>query len=313
LPGRGTLELIERIELHIGGNAANTAASMGKLGVDVALCGQVGSDLLGDVLVDQLRKSGVDTTPVVRDPSAPSAASLVTIHADAERSFLHAAGANATFRADGVVWERLDGARALHVAGLQLLSGLEGEPIQRVLAEAKRRGMLTSLDTVMNPRSAGLSGVSPALPFLDWFVPSVDEAAQLSGIEDPRGQIAFFRARGARGVAIKRGAAGCVVAADGGEPVDVAPFSVEVVDTLGAGDAWCAGFVSALVRGESPVDAGRWGNAVGACCVTALGATTGIVPLADIAARFGLSTTNLSAENLRIDGFATTGKDGKTS
>lgn len=283
LPRRGTLELIERVELHIGGNAANTAASVAKLGLPVQLVGKVGTDNFGDFLAGALTRVGVNTQAVARDPQAPTSVSIVTVHSDAERSFLHAAGANAALTATDVDWEQLAGARFFHVAGLQLLPQLEGAGVATVLAQAQRRGMTTLLDTVMNPRSLGWSGLEPALAHLDWFVPSVEELRQLSGKATIAEQLAFCRSVNPRlGVAIKVGGEGCWIAEAGREPVLVPAPSVVVVDTLGAGDAWCAGFLAGLSRGMAPVEAGALANKVGAACVQALGATTGIPRLEEL-------------------------------
>lgn len=277
LPKRGTLELIERVELHIGGNAANSAASVAKLGLPVQLLGKVGTDNFGEFLTSALARAGVNTEAVARDASAPTSVSIVTVHSDAERSFLHAAGANATLTADDIDWSQLGGARFFHVAGLQLLPQLEGEGVGIVLAEAQRRGMTTTLDTVMNPRSTGWSGLEPALAHLDWFVPSVDEIRQLCGKDSIAEQIAFCRSvNPALNLAIKVGGDGCWIAEAGKEPVLIPAQPVKVIDTLGAGDAWCAGFLAGLSRALIPAEAAALANKVGAACVQALGATTGI-------------------------------------
>lgn len=278
LPQRGTLELLERVELHIGGNAANSAASVAKLGLPVKLVGKVGDDNFGAFLIEALAKVGVDTGPVMRDPEAPTATSLVLVHADGERSFLHAPGASTTMEATDVRWELLNGARFFHVAGLQLLPKLEGESVGVVLAEAKKRGMVTMLDTVMNPRSPGWSGLAPALPHLDWFVPSVDEIRQLCGKTSIAEQIAACRAvNPVLNLVIKVGGEGCWVAEAGKAPVLVPALpNITVVDTLGAGDAWCAGFLAGLSREMSPLDAAALANKVGAACVQAMGATPGV-------------------------------------
>ena len=277
LPKRGTLELIERVELHIGGNAANSAASVAKLGLPVQLVGKVGTDNFGEFLTGALARAGVNTEAVARAASAPTSVSLVTVHSDAERSFLHAAGANATLSAEDVDWAQLERARYFHVAGLQLLPRLEGAGVARVLAEAQRRGMVTMLDTVMNPRSPGWSGLEPALAHLDWFVPSVDEIRQLSGKDTIPEQIAFCRVFNPKlNMAIKVGGEGCWIAEAGHEPVRVPAPRVTVIDTLGAGDAWCAGFLAGLSYQMKPLEAAALANKVGAACVQALGATTGI-------------------------------------
>jgi len=277
LPKRGTLDLIDRVELHIGGNAANSAGAVAKLGLPVQLVGKVGHDNFGDFLTGALARLGVDTRAVARDPEAPTSTSIVAVHSDAERSFLHAAGANTTFTHADIDWDALAGARYFHVAGLQLMTGLEGESVGLALAEAKRRGFFTMLDTVMNPRSQGWAGLAPALPHLDWFVPSVDELRQLCGPGTIPELIAACRVvNPALNMAVKVGADGCWIAEVGKEPVRVPAQPVTVVDTLGAGDSWCAGFLVGLSQGMLPRAAAALANKVGAACVQALGATTGI-------------------------------------
>jgi sugar/nucleoside kinase (ribokinase family) len=286
LPERGTLQLIERLELHIGGNASNTAAALGKLGVGARLVGKVGDDNFGRFLVGALEGAGVDCSPVaIAMDGTPTPVSLVTVHSDAERSFLHAPGTNATLSFEDIAWEKLDGVRFLHVAGPQLLVALEGEPLADVLAEAQRRGMTTMLDTVMNPRSRGWDALSLCFPHLDWFVPSFEEIRTLTGEETVPGQIVAARAAGARNVAIKRGAEGCTLAPEDREPLDVPAFPVTVVDTLGAGDSWCAGFLTGLLKDYPLERCARLANAVGAACVGALGATAGIAALEEIEQR----------------------------
>ncbi|HVK04013.1 MAG TPA: carbohydrate kinase family protein [Armatimonadaceae bacterium] len=287
LPPKGTLALIDRIELHVGGNAANTGIGLARLGVSVAVLGKVGSDGFGDHLVGVLDAHGVETAGVRRDASAATAATIVTVHSDAERSFLHVIGANAAFTAADVDWDILGGARLLYVAGLQLMTAFEGDGVARTLAEAKRRGLVTTLDTVMNPRSAGWAGLEPALPYLDWALPSFEEARALTGEDTPEGQTAKLRASGAKSVAVKLGADGCYVAPAGADAFTVPPFPVRAVDALGAGDAWAAGFLTGLTEGWSPERCARFANAVGACCVQALGATTGIRSRAETLALLG--------------------------
>jgi sugar/nucleoside kinase (ribokinase family) len=281
LPRRGTLELIDQIELHIGGCAANTGASLGKLGLPVAVLGKVGQDGFGEYLLHALQKVGVDIRGVVQSVDSPTAATIVTVHSDAERSFLHVAGANATFTAKDVRWELTEGATIFHVAGLQLMSAFEGEDVGTVVAEAKQRGLLTTLDTVMNPRSAGWQGIAPALPYLDWALPSLEESAQLTGTMNPEEQVKRFRDAGVRNVAIKLGGAGCYIAPEDAKPFTIPAFPVIAVDALGAGDAWVAGFLTGLHQGWSLNKTARFANQVGACCVQALGATTGIRSLVE--------------------------------
>ena len=276
LPPRGTLALIDRIELHTGGNAANTGSALAKLGVSVAVLGKVGTDGFGDFITHALSQRGVDVQGIVHDSSTPTAATLVTVHSDAERSFLHVAGANTTLIPSEVNWEATVGARLFYVAGLQLMSALEGDGIAAVLSEAKQRGMVTILDTVMNPRSRGWEGMVPALPLLDWAIPSFEEARALTGEGKALRQARVFQAAGAKNVAVKMGADGCLIVPANADPFHVAPFRVEAMDALGAGDAWAAGFLVGLLHDWPLERTARFANTVGACCVQALGATAGI-------------------------------------
>jgi sugar/nucleoside kinase (ribokinase family) len=216
---------------------------------------------------------------------------MVIVHSDAERTFLHVPGANATLTEADIAWGAIADARIFHIAGLQLLSALEGEPLARVLAEAKRRDMITTLDTVMNPRSLGWAGFAPALPHLDWAVPSFEEAAQLTGETKALRQARKLQEAGARNVAIKMGAHGCLVVPENDKPFHVAALpNVQAIDALGAGDAWAAGWLAGLLHDWPLGKTARFANAVGACCVESLGATTGVRSLDETLARMEAAT-----------------------
>ena len=187
-------------------------------GVRTALLGSVGADGFGDSLLTTLSRAGVDVRGVRRDPATPTAATIVLVHGDAERTFLHVSGANATLTADEIDWTPTIGARILHIGGLQLMSALEGDGIARVLARAQRQGLLTTLDTVMNPRSRGWAGLAPALPHLDWALPSFEEARALTGETKALRQARVFQAAGAKNVAVKMGADGCLIVPQNDEP-----------------------------------------------------------------------------------------------
>jgi sugar/nucleoside kinase (ribokinase family) len=238
LPRRGTLEIIDRIELHTGGNGANTSASLAKLACPSRCSARFGQDNFGDFMSVRSRRAA-STWPACAAMRPPELRPRWLSSLDAERTFLHVPGANATLTESDISWDAITDARIFHIAGLQLLSALEGEPLARVLAEAKRRGMITTLDTVMNPRSLGWAGLAPALPHLDWAVPSFEEAAQLTGETKALRQARKLQEAGARNVAIKMGAHGCLVVPENDKPFHVAALpNVQAIDALGAGDAW---------------------------------------------------------------------------
>ena len=291
-PPRGTLATVERMELHAGGCAANTGIALARLGVPTAVLGKVGADGFGGFLRRTLEESGVETQGVVVDPAASTSATMVAVHADGERTFLHHTGANAAYTAAEVDWSRIAQADVLHVAGPFLMERFIGADCAAVLERAKALGKTTTLDTVWDFTGRWMATLAPSLPFLDYALPSLEEARRITGREEPRDIAQVFLDHGVGTVGIKMGAAGAYVRTAGGDELTLPALRVEVVDALGAGDAWAAGFLCGLTRGWDLERTARFANAVGACCVQALGATTGIRSFADtFALAFGAEGT----------------------
>ena len=146
LPPSGQLALIDSIGLYLGGSAANTAATLSKLGLRCAVVGRVGQDGFGDFLEKAIQSAGCDTR-FLRRAGAATSATVVHVDAEGERTFLHAVGANANLKAADVPLDSLaaEGARALHVAGYYVLPELEPE-LPALLDRASRLGLLTSLE-----------------------------------------------------------------------------------------------------------------------------------------------------------------------
>jgi sugar/nucleoside kinase (ribokinase family) len=274
-PERGRLVLAERMELHIGGCAANTAIGLGRLGVSVGVIGKVGNDALGDFLQNALSQESVDAAGVVRDPVAPSSSTMVCVHGDGERSFIHCIGANATLREEDINFELLKDTRILHVAGSLLMPGFDGEPTAKVLERAKRMGLIISLDTAWDGSGKWMETMAPVLPYVDYMVPSIEEARMMTGKQEPAEVAARLMARGVKTVFLKMGHMGCYVCSEGYE-LTLPAFNVTSLDASGAGDAFAAGFLCGLVKGWELREIARLANAVGALCTQALGTTAGI-------------------------------------
>jgi sugar/nucleoside kinase (ribokinase family) len=165
LPDAGTLGLVDEVTLRAGGCAVNTGTVLSRLGLAVALAGKVGNDAFGEFLLRVADERGLARAGVLVDPEAATSATVVLVDSAGERTFLHVPGANGQLRADELDPAFLSG-RALHVAGALVMSSLDGEPTAALLAEARRRGITTSMDTVWDP-SGRWSLVRPALPHLD--------------------------------------------------------------------------------------------------------------------------------------------------
>ncbi len=282
IPEKASLLIFDELEIHTGGCAVNTGTAMEKLGAEVAVICKVGKDSFGDFLETEMRKEGVDVNGVVRDPETPTSFTFIMVSSDGERRFLHTYGCNATLTIDDIDMNLAMSGKILHVAGTGLMSTFDGEQTGELLAEAKKAGCITSLDTAYNDRIKDpMRLIEPALPHLDYFVPSIEEAQAVSGLSEPREMARFFVDRGCRNVVIKLGRQGCFGLLDG-EEISVPIYRVQTIDSSGAGDCFIAGFLMSILKGVNGEEALRFGAATAAQCVQAVGCTTGVPTYEDV-------------------------------
>jgi len=276
VPPRGSLRLFDRMELHIGGCAANAAIAMAKLGLSTSVVGKVGKDVFGDFVVATLKGHGIDPRGVAVDEKGSTAFTFVIVGSDGQRRFLHTMGANATLCEGDVDMGIVREAKVLHVAGTMVMPTFDGAQTARVLEQARAAGVTTCMDTVFNDRIADyMPVIGPCLPHLDLFLPSIEEAERVAGTAEPAAIVRRLHERGVGIVAVKLGARGSYVFGEG-EEAYVPSYRVKAVDTSGAGDCWVAGFLLGRLRGWSLVESARFGNAVAAHCVQAFGCTAGV-------------------------------------
>lgn len=276
VPGRGSLVPVDRLELHTGGCATNVGIDLVRLGIACSILGKIGSDSFGDFVLHTLEQEGVDTRGLRRTEDAQTSATVVLVQPDGERSFLHCLGANATFVSEDVDMELVRSADILVVAGSLLMPKLDGEPTAEVLRIARECGAVTLLDTAWDASGRWMKSIETCLPFCDYFLPSEAEAAMLSGVTEPEAMAASFVARGARNVIIKLGDRGCLLRTEDGVIEEVPAPVVSAVDTTGAGDAFVAGFTAGLEHGWNASRCAHLAVTVGAMCVTATGASSGV-------------------------------------
>ena len=296
-PKAGQLELVETIGLYSGGSAASTGFDMVKLGTKVALVGCIGNDGFGDFLESATTKAGCDSSYLTR-VDAPTSATLVTVGEDGERSFLHSIGANAKLEPQHIPLAQLRtrGAKILHLAGFFILPGMEGtagEPATSLFTQATAQGFITSLDCVWDATGRWGKLIGAVLAQTDIFCPSIHEAREI--VQQPNGTPkdlakALFACGIRQIVALKMGEAGSFVMARDGEYHHVPAPKVEVIDGTGAGDAFIAGFLTARLRGYNLVTSAKIGNATGALCVGAMGATAGISNWDDVLELSGVTS-----------------------
>lgn len=282
-PGQGSV-LLQEIKATAAGTAAGPSVDLARLGVPVFSCGAVGDDALGDLLLTLLNKEGVDTRYVIRKARQRTSATMLPIRPNGERPALHAPGATQLLEPDDLTEEIFDVATGsdaqpvLHIGGPDALGPFAGEPLQALARAAKDRGFLVTLDVLRAGDASTFERLKPLLAVCDWFMPNEDQLRQFTGEADLRRAMAAARATGATGVAVTRGADGCSV--DRGDGViDVPAIEVPVIDTTGCGDAFDAGFITAVLTGCSYEHAAWLAVTCGALVATGLGSDAGLTSL----------------------------------
>ena len=281
LPERGTLALVDELALRGGGGALSASTWLAGWGLRVSAVGKLGLDPFGDFLHALLVERGIRPDGVIRVDDVPTSASVALVDSTGDRTFLHLPGANGALHAEELDENVLFGGRALLYTGALVMPGLDGEPAAAILAECRRRGIVTALDTVFDP-SGNWSRILPALEHVDLFMPALAEARGITGCDDPRAASLWLRQRGVREVAVKLGEHGCFgMGPDFDGPVGAVP--VDALDGTGAGDAFVAGARYGKLAGWPFERSLRLANAAGAYATTSIGAVDRAVPIAELA------------------------------
>ncbi len=280
LPRRGSLALVPKLEIHLGGLAGVTAAVLCRLGAKAAFMGRLGQDGFGDYIISALKSHGVDVSGVRRTTECGTSATVVLISEDGERTFLHHQGANVLTSESDVDFDLVQKSKVLHWGGASITPGLDGEPIGLVFKKARAMGVKTSMDTCFDGKGVWFPHIEHALPHLDIAMSSIEEARCYTGKQTPEEIADFYRSFGVESVMVKMGAEGLYVR-NGREAHRVPAHKVSVVDTTGTGDAACGGFLYGIIHGWDLLKCGRLANAVGALTVQVMGGSEGVRSLDD--------------------------------
>ena len=277
--------VVEQIRVTAAGAAAGTAVALARLGNRVVSVGAIGDDDLGDLLVRIMAREGVDVRGLVRRTADQTSASILPIRPDGGRPSFHVPGANLTLTAGAVGPGLLGAASAVHLGGPDVTFGLNDPGFFAMLDTAREAGTVVTMDLLSNMPDL-LTGAAAFLPHVDHFLPNGEQAALMTGEDDPERAAAALLARGPSTVVVTLGGDGSLVAtAEGAHRLPALP--VEVVDTTGCGDAYCAGFITGLAHGEDVLEAARWGTAAAATVAQGLGSDACLTDLDAVLALLG--------------------------
>lgn len=270
-----------------GGDTSNFAVSAARQGARVGYLSALGDDVYGAMLRAMWRAEGIDDSGVATDADAFTAVYFVTHDATGHHfSFFRSGSAPSRMRPDQLPREAIAAARVLHVSGISLaISETARATCFAAMRAARDAGALVSFDTNFRaklwPIAVARAVIDEAIGLCDICLPSHDDLAALTALEEPDALIDHCLGRGARIVALKHGARGVWVA-DRARRLRIAPHPCRPVDATGAGDAFGGAFVARIVAGDDLENAGRYAAATAALSTEGFGAVEPIPRAAQV-------------------------------
>lgn len=273
------------LEMVLGGNGAIAAYVLARLGAAVTLCSATGADPLAEIAGQWLAAVGVDSGGLARIPTAGTSTTTVVTDAQLNRISFHYPGATHLYAPSdfSAHWLRPDG--VLLASAYPLLPAWRPQGFCDLLARARQAGMITALD--IGPaigRPTALEELRPLLSDVDYLLCNGHELAVCTGETTLAAGMAALAAAGAGCVVVKRGREGVCLRLPDGASIAVPGFAVEARFTVGAGDAFNAGFLFALKQGRPIPAAATFANAVAARVVSAARGALGAASLAEVEA-----------------------------
>jgi sugar/nucleoside kinase (ribokinase family) len=269
-PRLGHEVLAERFSLELGSSSAICAAGLARLGNEVAFVAKVGADWLGRFGLDQLKRLGIDATPVIVDPRLKTG--ITVSMSTTDRALLTYPGTISELSVEDIPLDLMSGFSHLHVSSYFLQCGLR-PGLARLFADARRLGLTISLDPGADPADEWRVDIIELLENVDVFLPNGAELAALTGSSDVEPGLRTLE-NGYTLTVAKLGRGGCATLWQN-SLLTVPAIPVREVDTTGAGDSFNAGFLHARLRGMSLEDCLRCGVICGGLSTEAPGGTAG--------------------------------------
>jgi 2-dehydro-3-deoxygluconokinase len=260
-----------------GGDTSNCAIAAARQGAKVAYVTSVGSDQFGDSFLRLWADEGIDTTGVKRSPVAHTGLYFVNHGPDGHVfSYMRAGSAASRMTPEDLPKDLIRGARILHASGIsQAISSSAADAVFAAIHLVREGGGTVSYDTNLRlrlwPLERARAVIHAAAMLADILRPGIDDARQLTGLDDPDRIVDFYLSLGPKIVALTLGDQGALVATKERREW-VAPVKVKPVDATGAGDAFDGAFLAEYLRTSDPFAAGRYANAAAALSTEGYGA-----------------------------------------
>ncbi|WP_312345212.1 sugar kinase [Leclercia sp.] len=282
----GDLSEVDHFMKRVAGAELNVATGLARLGLKVGWVSRVGNDSFGQFVLDTLKKEGIETAGVTIDDRYPTGFQLkskVTDGTDPIVEYFRKGSAASHLSVEDFNPIGFTAARHLHLSGVAAaLSASSYALLDHAASAMKAAGKTISFDPNLRPvlwkSEAEMVEKLNHLAFqADWVLPGLKEGLILTGENTPEGIADFYLNRGVKAVILKTGADGAWYKTADGEQGAVAAVKVEnVVDTVGAGDGFAVGVVSALLEGKTLHQAVTRGNVIGSLAIQVQGDSEGL-------------------------------------
>ena len=284
----GTLESINSFRKHPGGAPANVAVGIARLGVATGFIGKIGADSFGNFLISVLKQNKVDTRGITQTSDAPTALAFVSRSASGDRDFLFYRNpcADILLTESDLPQDWLTNIRYLHVGGVSLTRTPSRQATLQAVKVAQQNGAVITFDPNLRLDlwSNGLrecrAVIQSLLEYTDIFLPSHEELTTLMATDDLNRAIQRAHKKGPSIICVKMGSKGSIISEETSKGTyrqfAQPSFSVNVVDTTGAGDGYDAGLIVGLVHGLPIEEAVLRGTAVASLVITKIGAMTAL-------------------------------------
>ncbi|HWZ83989.1 MAG TPA: sugar kinase [Terriglobales bacterium] len=260
--------LADSFSMTLGSSSAIVAHNLAALGSRVGFITKVGDDALGQMALDQMRAGRVDLSRVVVAKGAGSGITVILPH-ERERHMFTYLGTISELRYEDIDFAYLTSARHFHLSSLFLQRALAPR-VPELFQRLRAAGVTISLDTNDDPDDRW-EGLEAILPYVDVLLPNEREAMKMARTDDLETAVAYLSKR-VKTVVVKLGSRGAMAIRDG-KQFTASAVSVKVVDPVGAGDSFDAGFLHQFLRGSDLQTCLDFGNACGAFSTTAPGGT----------------------------------------
>lgn len=270
-PVMGKEVIADQMTITLGSSSAIFASNLSVLGTKVAFAGTLARDYFGEHVLNSLKSRGVDTTHIVFTKEKSTGATIA-LSFDEDRAMVTYPGAMTLFSIDDIPDSLLSESRHLHVSSVFLSTGLR-EDILRLFMKAKQLGLTTSMDPQWDPEERWDVDFKSLLPYVDVFIPNENELRAMTATDDL--DAAVEKIRGYTNILIVKSGREGAFLYHGDESIHQPAFLNDtVVDSIGAGDSFGAGFIHRFVQGRNLTECLEFGAVTGAVSTTRAGGTT---------------------------------------